>query len=143
MLLALFHSAFLLQSARGEWKGTCRDGAHPVSQPILLFHLTMWNNFSQCPGLISLCGNFSLVPNCGARRTQPEQTSEKKGNNWNCRLPYTCSYLCLLLCCYGRCKSDQFLVISFQLLLFFEPLYDLSRLFTRFFPFVLFYNHVK
>ncbi|XP_056268068.1 tropomodulin-2 isoform X2 [Pseudoliparis swirei] len=86
----------LAQSARGEWRGTCRDGARPASQPILCFHLTMWNNFSQCPGLISLCGNLSLVPNCGARRPQPEHTSEKKGNNWNCPPPFTCSYLFLL-----------------------------------------------
>uniref|UniRef100_A0A671XXZ7 Tropomodulin 2 n=1 Tax=Sparus aurata TaxID=8175 RepID=A0A671XXZ7_SPAAU len=87
------------QSARGEWKATCRDGARQVSQPILLFHLNVWNNFSQCPGLISLCGNFSLVPNYGARRAQPEHTSEKKGNNWNSPLPYTCPYVCLLLLC--------------------------------------------
>lgn len=98
-----FYFACLLQSAGGEWKGICRGGLQPVSQPILSFHLTMWNNFSHCPGLISLCGNLSLVPNCGARRAQPEHTSEKKGNNWNCPLPYTCPYLCLLLslcCCY-------------------------------------------
>ncbi|XP_067441078.1 tropomodulin-2 isoform X2 [Thunnus thynnus] len=93
--------AAVAQSAGREWKGTCRGGVQPVSQPILSFHLTMWNNFSHCPGLISLCGNLSLVPNCGARRAQPEHTSEKKGNNWNCPLPYTCLYLCLLLllCC--------------------------------------------
>uniref|UniRef100_A0A8D3DLB1 Tropomodulin 2 n=1 Tax=Scophthalmus maximus TaxID=52904 RepID=A0A8D3DLB1_SCOMX len=50
--------AAVAQSARSEWKATCRSGARPASQPILYFHLTMWNNFSQCPGLISLCGNF-------------------------------------------------------------------------------------
>lgn len=90
--MSLFHAAFPLQSAGGEWKGTCRDAARRVSRPILFFHLIMWNNFSQCPALISLRGNFSFVPNGGARRTQPEHTSEKKGNNWNCPLPYTCSY---------------------------------------------------
>ncbi|XP_077941040.1 tropomodulin-2 isoform X1 [Gasterosteus aculeatus] len=83
--------------ARGEWKRTSRDGAHAASQPILSFHLTTWNNFSRCPGLISLCGNLSLVPNCGARRAQPEHTSEKKGNNWNCPPPFICPCLCLLL----------------------------------------------
>ncbi|KAM6949739.1 tropomodulin-2 isoform 1-T1 [Lycodopsis pacificus] len=89
-----------VESAKGEWKRTCRDGAPPASHPILLFHLTMWNTLQRCPGLISLCGNLSLVPNCGARHAQPEHTSEKKGNNWNCPPPFTCSYLWLLLYCY-------------------------------------------
>lgn len=67
---------FAPQSAGGEWSGTHREEPQPVSPP-LLFHLIMWNNF------ISLCGNSSLVPNCGARRTRPEQTAERKGNNWS------------------------------------------------------------
>uniref|UniRef100_A0A3B5K6H3 Tropomodulin 2 n=1 Tax=Takifugu rubripes TaxID=31033 RepID=A0A3B5K6H3_TAKRU len=83
----------VVQSAGGEWKGTCRDGRRYVSQLTLLHHLIMRNNFGQCPALISLCGNSSLVPNCGARRAQGENTSEKKGNNWNCPLPYTCLYI--------------------------------------------------
>uniref|UniRef100_A0A668VAE0 Tropomodulin 2 n=1 Tax=Oreochromis aureus TaxID=47969 RepID=A0A668VAE0_OREAU len=89
------------QFAGGEWKGMCRDGVTPVSQPILFF-ISFCGIISAnaLVFLISLCGNFSLVPNCGARQAKPEHTSEKKGNNWNCPLPYTCSYLCLLLCCY-------------------------------------------
>lgn len=90
---SIFHAAFPLQSAGGEWKGTCRDGRRYVSQLTLLHHLIMRNNFGQCPALISLCGNSSLVPNCGARHAQRENTSEKKGNNWNCPLPYTCLYI--------------------------------------------------
>lgn len=102
MLSFVFHVAFPLQSAGGEWNGTCRNGAQHI---ILLFHLILWNNHSQCPALISLCGNFSLVPNCGARHTHTEHTSEKKGNNWNCPLPYM-SIFCSLLCCLWSCKSD-------------------------------------
>lgn len=92
-LLPVVHAASPLQSAEGEWKGTCRDGRHYVSQLTLLHHLIMWNNFSQCPALISVCGNSSFVPNCGARRAQAEDLSEKKGNNWICPLPYTCLYI--------------------------------------------------
>lgn len=81
---------FLFQSAGSEWKATCRNGGQPVSQPILCFHLIVWNNF---PAHISLCGNLGLVPNCGTRRAQPEHTSEKKEINWNC-LPYAFTYIC-------------------------------------------------
>lgn len=82
-MCSLSDCAFALQSAGGEWSETCKEEAQPVLPPFLLSHLIMWNNFSRCPALISLCGNSSLVPNCGARRTQPEHTAERKGNNWS------------------------------------------------------------
>lgn len=126
MLLAIFHAAFPLQSAGGEWKGTCRDARCYVSQLTLLHHLTMWSNFSQCPALISLCGNSSLVPNRGARRAQANATKEKKGNNWNRPLPYTCSYIVYVVVFEGV------YLISFRHFScsYFEPFYKLSNLFT-------------
>lgn len=125
-ILSIFHAAFPLQSAGGEWKGTCRDGRRHLSQLTLLHHLTVWNNSSQCPALISLCGNSRLVPNRGARRAQAKATSEKKGTNWNRPLPYTCSYVVYVVVFEGV------YLISFRHFScsYFEPFYKSSDLFT-------------
>ena len=124
--MSIFHAAFPLQSAGGEWKGTCRHRHRYASQLTLLHHLTVWNKFSQCPALISLCGNFSLVPNRGARRAQAKATSGKKGNNWNCPLPYTCSYIVYVVVLEGV-YLNSFRHFSCS---YFEPFYKLSDLFT-------------
>lgn len=132
--LSVFHAAFPLQSAGGEWKETCRDGRRCLSQLTLLHHLTVWNNFSQCPALISLCGNSSLVPNRGARRAQAKAPSEKKGNNWNRPLPYTRSCIVYVVVFEGVT------LISFRHFScsHFEPFYKLFDLFTcRFFFFTV------
>lgn len=125
MIFSLFHSAFALQSAGGEWNGTCKEGALPVSPPILLSHLIMWNNFSRCPALISLCGNSSLVPNCGARRTQPEHTAEQKGNNWS--LPCPAHRFILTFIIIIMCFTEGDCMISFRHFVSAAPLFEPSH----------------
>lgn len=128
MIFSLLGSAFAPQSAGGEWSGTCKEDAQPVSPPTLLSHLIMWNNFSRCPALISLCGNSSLVPNCGARRTQAEHTAERKGNNWS--LPclahrFLLTFIIIMSFTEGDC------MISFRHFMsaapLFEPLHYLAQ----------------
>lgn len=93
----------------------------------------MWNNFSRCPALISLCGNSSLVPNCGARRTQPVHTAEQKGNNWSLPCPAHRFILMFIIMCF---IEGEYL-ISFRHFMsaapFFEPLHNLPILCTCFF----------
>lgn len=101
----------------------------------------MWNNFSRCPALISLCGNSSLVPNCGARRTQPEHTAEQKGNNWSLPCPAHRFILLFIIMCF---IEGEYL-ISFRNFMsaapFFEPLHNLPILCTCFFS-LLYCNHL-
>lgn len=96
----------------------------------------MWNNFSRCPALISLCGNSSLVPNCGSRRTQPEHTAEQKGNNWSLPCP---AHRFILTFIIMMCFTEGDCMISFRHFMsaapWFEPSHYLPRLCTCFFPF--------
>lgn len=95
----------------------------------------MWNNFSRCPALISLCGNSSLVPNCGSRRTQPEHTAEQKGNNWSLPCP---AHRFILTFIIMMCFTEGDCMISFRHFMsaapWFEPSHYLPRLCTCFFP---------
>lgn len=97
----------------------------------------MWNNFSRCPALISLCGNSSLVPNCGARRTQPEHTAEQKGNNWSLPCPAHRFILLFIIMCFIEGEYlisfrhfmsaapflSLYIICPFFVLAFFPPFY--------------------
>lgn len=86
----------------------------------------MWNNFSRCPALISLCGNSSLVPNCGARRTQPEHTAEQKGNNWSLPCPAH-RFILTLIIIITMCFTEGDCMISFRHFMSAAPLFEPSH----------------
>lgn len=140
-LFSLYDSASALQSAGGEWSGTHKEEAPPASPPILLSHLIMWNNFSRCPALISLCGNSSLVPNCGARRTQAEHTAERKGNNWS--LPCLAHRFLLTFIIIIMSFTEGDCMVSFRHFMSAAPLFEPSHYLAQSLYFLLFFLYCR